>query len=523
MPQHISMLCSNYKKAGKENATDMKFLSGLDASFLHLETADMPMHIGGLMLLDLPYSDDGDFYEKVKLQLISRLHLLTAFTRKLVLMPLEFSNPMWIENADIDIDYHVRKMSLPKSGTMSQLESTVAHLHSSLLDRSRPLWEFTVLEGLKSGQVAIYFKVHHAVLDGQGAEALAQTLLDVTPVPRKIKGVYSEKKTSKVEFRPELTELIGAGLRNNAGQYWNAIKALPAAVAAIGHAVGVAKEHAHDEDKNGRTGLSKSLKFAPKTPLNVSISKERALATVSLSISEAKEVARAFGGSLNDVVLAICSGTLRAYLQDKNALPEETLVAAIPVSLREPGNSESNNQVSMMLIDLATHLADPKKRMRAIVKSSTSLKSTLKGVKSALPTNFPSIGVPWLMTRLTALYERGKLADRIPPVANVIISNVSGPRVPLYLAGAKISADFPVSAVIHGIALNITMMSYVDSLDIGLLACRDVVPDIKSLAKMLVATHRELLKAARDLDAASASRSKTSVKRVKSRINVKEA
>ena len=210
----------------------MKFLSGLDASFLHLETADMPMHIGGLMLLDLPHGYHGDYFEEVKAQLISRLHLLHAFTRKLALMPLEFSNPIWIEGVDIDIDYHIRKITLPKPGTILQLENAVAKLHASLLDRSRPLWEFTVFDGLKSGRAAVYFKVHHAALDGQGAEALAQTLLDVTPVARKVESVYTTKDMTKAEFQPAMADLIGAGIRNNLDQYWNTIKAVPAAVSA---------------------------------------------------------------------------------------------------------------------------------------------------------------------------------------------------------------------------------------------------------------------------------------------------
>lgn len=474
----------------------MKPLSGLDASFLHLETPEMPMHIGGLNLFDLPAARRGNFYEVVKAHMAGRLHLSGVFTRKLALMPLEFSNPMWIEDTAVDIDYHIRKITLPKPGSMQQLESCVAKLHAKLLDRSRPLWEFTIFDGLKSGQTAFYFKVHHTALDGQGAQSLAQAVLDVTPVPRKVGGV--EAAAGPVETcEPDVKELIGAAVRNNLAQYWNLLKALPAAARAVGDAVTVTQ----GDDGKSRFGLPKSFKFAPKTPLNVSIGARRAFATVCVPVSEAKEVAAAFGGSLNDIVMAICSGALRYYLQDKNALPEETLVAAIPVSLREPGNADSNNQVSMMLIDLATHVADPKKRMREIVKSSTALKATLKNVKSVLPTDFPGIGLPWLMSGLTALYGRSKLADRMSPIANVIISNVPGARVPLYLAGAKMTANFPVSIVVHGVALNITIQSYLDSLDFGLVACRDAVPDIDALASIIIKSHGELLQIARKLDA----------------------
>lgn len=478
------------------DARAMKPLSGLDASFLHLETPEMPMHIGGLNLFDLPTARRSDFYEKVKSHIAGRLHLSGVFTRKLALMPLEFSNPVWIEDTAVDIDYHVRKITLPKPGSMQQLESCVAKLHAKLLDRSRPLWEFTVFDGLKSGQTAFYFKVHHAALDGQGAQSLAQAVLDVTPVPRKVGGVEAAVAGQDETCAPDVKELIGAAVRNNLAQYWNLIKSLPAAARAVGEAVTVTR----GDDGKSRFGLPKSFKFAPKTPLNVSITPRRAFATVCVPVGEAKEISNAFGGSLNDVAMAICSGALRYYLQDKNVLPAETLVAAIPVSLREPGNVDSNNQVSMMLIDLATHVADPKKRMREIVKSSTALKATLKNVKSVLPTDFPGIGLPWLMSGLTALYGRSKLADRMSPIANVIISNVPGARVPLYLAGAKMTANFPVSIVVHGVALNITIQSYLDSLDFGLVACRDAVPDLDAFAGMIIKSHGELLQIARKPD-----------------------
>ncbi|HSY28625.1 MAG TPA: wax ester/triacylglycerol synthase family O-acyltransferase, partial [Burkholderiaceae bacterium] len=369
----------------------MKQLSGLDASFLHLETPEMPMHVGGLNLFDLPPGHRGDFYDEVKAHILSRMHLAGIFTKKLALMPFDLSNPVWVDDDDVDIDYHIRRITLPKPGTMAQLETYVGRLHSSLLDRSRPLWEFYVFDGLQSGQAAFYSKIHHAALDGKGGEALAQAMLDVTPVPRAVKKAEAHAKGS---YLPSVTDMVGAAFRNNLAQYWKMIKFLPATVKAIGAVVVPAK----GADGKRHIGFPNNFKLGPKTPLNVAITNQRAFATLKVSLAEAREVAKAFDGSLNDAVMGICSGALRSYLQSKHALPKKTLVVALPVSLREEGNTELNNQVSMMLVNLATDIADPKKRMREFVQSSNAMKVTLKNVKSVIPTDFPGLGAPWLMS-----------------------------------------------------------------------------------------------------------------------------
>ena len=471
----------------------MKQLSGLDASFLHLETPEMPMHVGGLNLFDLPPGYQGDFHEDVKAHIVSRMHLASIFTKKLALIPFDLANPVWVDDDDIDIDYHIRKISLPKPGTMAQLETYVGRLHSSLLDRSRPLWEFYVFEGLKSGEAAFYSKIHHAALDGKGGEALAQAMLDLTPVPRQVK--KAEPRTT-ASYQPSVNDLVGAAFRNNLAQYWKMIKLLPAAVRAIGEVAMPAK----DENGKRHIGFPKNFKLGPRTPLNVAITNQRAFSTVKISLSEAKEVAKAFDGSLNDAVMAICSGAMRRYLESRNALPKKTLVTALPVSLREEGNTDLNNQVSMMLVNLATDIVDPKKRVREIVKSSSAMKVTLKSVKSVMPTDFPSLGAPWLMSGLVSLYGRSRLADKIPPIANIVISNVPGPRVPLYMAGARMTTYYPVSIVVHGVALNITVQSYDGYLDFGLIACRRAMPDVKELARMMKESHQEVLDIARKMN-----------------------
>ena len=219
---------------------------------------------------------------------------------------------------------------------------------------------------------------------------------------------------------------------------------------------------------------------------------QRAFASVSIPFAEARQVAKANDVTINDVVLAICSGALRRYLAEAEALPAHPLFAAVPVSVRAAGNTEMNTQAMMTRVGLASDVDDPIERLRAIHRASDAAKSVMASVRS-LPTDFPSLGAPWLVSGLASLYGRSHLADRLPPVANVTVSNVPGPTMPLYLAGAKMLNYYPVSIVTHGMALNITVESYNGSLDFGLVACRNAVPDLPDLARMLTAAHRELV------------------------------
>lgn len=464
----------------------MKQLSGLDAAFLHLELPEMPMHIGALQLFELPEGYNGNFHEDVKCHLASRMHLAALFTKKLAHLPLDLANPVWVEDADIDLDYHVQHVMLPQPGTMAQLEAMVGRLHSHLLDRSRPLWEFHVIEGLKSGQVAIYAKVHHSAIDGVGAESVARAMLDQSPAPGEITPVPERKKSAN---QPAVSAMLANVLRHTATQYWKIVKHLPTTAKAVGSMMMPRKQKCVRRN----SGVMKKLKLGPKTPLNVSVTNQRVFATVRIPLVEAKAVGKAFGGSLNDAVLAICSSALRRYLEAKDALPAEPLKVLMPVNLRKEGDTKLNNQFSVALSHLPTDVADAKDRLTEIVQSSSSLKTTINRVKSVLPTDLPSIGVPWLMSSLASLYARSRLADKIPPIANVLISNVPGMPVPMYMAGARMTGFYPVSIPLHGVALNITVQSYNGALDFGLIACRRAMPDVRELAKFMSEAHLELM------------------------------
>jgi diacylglycerol O-acyltransferase / wax synthase len=243
--------------------------------------------------------------------------------------------------------------------------------------------------------------------------------------------------------------------------------------------------------------------MGPKTPFNVAITNQRAWAARSVPLAEGKLIAKRSGTTLNDVVLATCSGAMRRYLKEYDALPARSMSAAIPVSLREEGDTRSDNQVSMMLMTLASDVADPLQRLRTIAEASRKTKATLGAATASVPMDFPLIGAPWLMSGLASLYGRSRIANVLPPLANVVISNVQGPPVPLYFAGAKMSTYFPVSIPGHGMALNITVHSYDGDLDYGLIACRRAVPDVADLADFIVAEHRALLAAAMALEPAA--------------------
>jgi WS/DGAT/MGAT family acyltransferase len=430
----------------------MKHLSGLDATFLHLETPEMPMHVGSLNVLDLPKGYKGDFYEDAKQFMASRIHLADVFTRKLALMPFDMTNPVWVEDDDIDIDYHVRHITLPKPGTNRQLQQYVARLHSTLIDRSRPMWEFFIIDGLKSGQVALYTKVHHAGIDGQAGVALGKAIFDLEATGRVVKPPRARPRSSGYQLG--MAELATAALRNTAQQYVKLFKMAPAIARALG---GLAKPDEKAAEKDAATAPKKFNLFAPRTSLNVSITNQRTFAGRTISLAETKHIAKHFGVSLNDVVMATVAGALRHYLADNNELPAKPLVAGVPVSLREAGDETANNQASMILVSLATDITDPVQRLKAI------------------------------------MVGRSGLVNLLPPAANVAISNVAGAPFPMYFAGALVTSYYPVSIASHGTALNVTVQSYNGRMDYGLIACRRAVPDITEIGDYMLAEHKLLM------------------------------
>jgi diacylglycerol O-acyltransferase / wax synthase len=473
-------------------------LSGLDALFLQFESPEMPMHVGSLSLLELPKGHRGDFSREVRKLIGARLHLAEAFRRKLVPMPLGVANPVWMRCDDIDLDHHIRRVTLPKPGTLAQLEACVGRLHSQPLDRDRPLWELVVIDGLGgalTGHVGYYAKVHHAAIDGQAGVALAQAMLDLTPVPRTVPPPPEEPPVAA----PTTARRLQLAAAQTTQQLRTLAKLVPAAAAAIRATIGGANALAPTPGQpaaDAPTPPRGAPLLAPRTPLNVAISGTRGFTTASLPLADLKQVARALDASLNDIVLALCSGALRRWLAAHGGVPRAPIAAGVPFTVRNAGDASASNKVSMMRASLATHLADPAARLAQIRESMRFGKTVTGRLRALVPTDYPSLGSAWLVGGLGWL--AGALGHRLPPgthlpsLAPVAISNVPGPPMTLYVAGARVVHYWPASIVIHGLALNITVQSYADWLDIGLTACKRAVPDLARFKRHLAESFDEL-------------------------------
>jgi WS/DGAT/MGAT family acyltransferase len=376
----------------------------------------------------------------------------------------------------------VLRVRLLAPGTFAQLEATVARLHARLLERDRPFWRLYVIEGLASGELALYTKVHHATLDGAASVAFAHALLDTTPLPR---AVPASEHPAQGEH-PGLGQLLGTAVRTTAAQALRAFRQLPELARVLATLV------ARSDANSARTVRGASFRFAPRTPLNVSIGRARAVATLSIPLPAIARVADRHQVTVNDVVLAVVSGALRRHLATHGGLPAEPMVAAVPVSLREAGNTDATTLATMSRMSLATDVLDPLARLHAIHAGSRRTKSLTRELRSVIPTDFPSLGMPWLFGAAAALYGRARLADRIPPLANLVVSNFPGASSPLYLAGARLLTWWPLSIVEHGLGLNVTVQSYAGSLDFGVIAARDVLRDPGAFAGAMREAFAEL-------------------------------
>jgi len=479
----------------------MKSLTGLDATFLYLETPEMPMHVGSLNLCELPVGFRGSFHKAVTAHISSRMHLAPVFSRKLVFMPFDLGHPLWVEAESVDIGFHIRRADPAKKGaapmTLAAVHKLCARLHGELIDRNFPLWEFYIFDRIKlpDGKVVAGFfsKIHHAALDGKGGVMLANAMLDMGPVPREV-APPDPTRRRKLESDLKLGKMIGSVFSSSLGQLAKLAKTLPSAASTLGSTL--ARQAVASSPAGGRPKMP--MKLAPATPFNTGITADRVFVTATLPLAECKAMGKAVGGSFNDMVLWICSTALRSYLTQHHSLPKKSLVAAMPVSLREAGASDAanlGNQVSMSLVELGTHLAHPLKRMNAIMASTAKVKSSMQSLKGLLPTDYPSLLAPWLVGGAAKLalnaYGKSGMASRLPMVANLAISNVPGPPVPLYLAGARFLTFHPLSIVMHGLGLNITIQTYADHVDFGIVAGKKALPHAQDLAQAIEAAFEQ--------------------------------
>jgi diacylglycerol O-acyltransferase len=462
-------------------------LTGLDAAFLAMETSSVYGHVGSVCLLDPSTAPQPLTLERLQQLVGERLHLVPPFRRRLVEVPLGFDQPYWIEDPDFDIEFHVRELALPVPGDDRQLAEQMARLHARPLDRRRPLWELYLISGLSGGRVAVYTKVHHAAIDGVSGNDILAAVLDVDPAGRDL----GEVPPWSCDDVPGPLELLARSMVTLAGQPLRAARlATQLAWTLPALALGPARPALPVVDRLlPRRGSSAVLQQtglrAPRTPFNRPVSPHRRWAFRTVPLDDVKQVKRSAGCTVNDVVMAVTAGALRRWLLDHSALPDSPLIAAVPVSVRtEAQKGTGGNRVSMMMAPLATHLADPLDRLRHASEAMRAAKEQHGALPADLLSDVTQFAMPALAGQAARVAARLRLAEWLSPF-NLIVSNVPGPNLPLYYAGARLLAYYPLSAIADGQGLNITVMSYENGLHFGLIACRELVPDLDRMAGYL--------------------------------------
>jgi len=448
----------------------MKKLSMTDWAFLQLEAPNQLAHVAGLWIFQLPKGYRGDFFHDLREGLTNWEHVDPPFNFKLKTPVPKFDLPSWVEDEEFELDHHVHFARLPKPGTQAQLLEFVEQLHSQMLDRSRPLWDIYLIDGVQGRHVAIYCKIHHALVDGiTGLNLMVNTFCQSAEASITRTLWQPPCELSAKDRPPGLISKAGNAVAGLLGQL-RSLPELSVSLAKVGlQAVKLRQSPV-------------PLPFtAPKTLFNAPVSGQRRLAVHTLPLTAVKALSKVADATVNDVVLAVCAGALRRYLMAKQALPVQPLVAFMPVSMRAAQDVPAGgNQVFAVLCSLASEQADPSQRFAAIKASAKAAKVQFS--EQSMETTHQHI---LLLGGLLLLIQQLGVSARIAPPANVVISNVPGPRQALYLNGAKLVAQYPLSMLIDGLALNITITSHADNLDFGVLACRETLPDVDILANYL--------------------------------------
>jgi len=459
-------------------------LTGLDAAFLALETAKSTGHVGGVAVLDTRDAPQKLTLARLTDLLEERLPLVPVLRRKLLNVPLGLDQPYWVDDPDFDIEYHIRELALPRPGSDAQLAEQVARLHARPLDRSRPLWEIYLITGLGKRRAAVYTKIHHAAIDGASGAELLTVLLDLTPegrepppaepfTPGRPPGpaALAALAAARLAWRPVQTVQLTNEI----------IRVIPTLAPTLSRFVGgLLGLNRGDGEVIGTTPGR-----APATPFNRPITQHRRVAFRSVDLDSVKAVKNALGMSVNDVVMAMSAGALRRWLAEHDALPEQPLVAMIPVSIRDPDSKGAlGNKVSAMLATLPTNVSEPLKRLDIVHAATTLAKSQQAAIPQGLVDQVSDFAPPALTARAARVVFATGLLHRLPPF-NLTISNVPGPNIPVYLCGAKLLAHYPLSVVTDGQGLNITVVGYLGRLHFGLTACRELIPDIDAMAGFL--------------------------------------
>ncbi|MBK8327333.1 MAG: wax ester/triacylglycerol synthase family O-acyltransferase [Moraxellaceae bacterium] len=448
----------------------MRALGPIDQAFLWLERRQQPMHVGGLMLFKIPADADANFVQDIATQFKAVTPPVSPFNQRL-------DGMFWNEDEEFDLEHHFRHIALPEPGRVRELLAYVSQSHSSLLDRAKPLWECHLIEGIEGNRFALYFKMHHAVIDGVAGMRIAQKSLSSDPNHKTSVPLWAIKRDKRP--KAETTAL------NNFAETINNLRHQASSVPKVAKELyqAIKASYEHDPDYV-------SVFQAPKSILNQRVSGSRRFAAQSYDLPRIKAISKKLGVTINDVVMAMCSGALRTYLLYLNALPCKPLIAMVPMSLRQD-DSDGGNQITMILANLGTHLADPMARLNIIHRS-------VKNAKDRFSRMSPSeiMAYSALVYSISGMNLMTGIAPKLQAF-NVVISNVPGPKETMYWNGAELDGFYPVSIVLDGMALNMTLTSYVDSLEFGLIACRKALPSMQRLLGYLDDALDELEQAAK--------------------------
>jgi WS/DGAT/MGAT family acyltransferase len=477
----------------------MRQLTSLDAQFLALENDRQSGHVGSLAILDQSTAPGGELTARDMCRLLSeRLPLLPPMRWRLAEVPLGLDYPYWVDDQDFDLDYHVRELALPKPGSDRQLAEQVARIFSRPLDRARPLWELYLIHGLESGLTGMLTKIHHAVVDGMSGNEIMGLLLDLSPEGREL------PPPLRTDAGGEATtaEMVARGALGAARYPVRLLRSLPTAVphiedtpltnlpgaGTVGKVAGRLQGILRGDGRPERGDLT-----APKTSFNGRVSPHRRFAFGQLPLDEFKKVKNAHGCTVNDVVVSICAGALRRWLVEHGELPDEPLVAQIPVSVRtEQEMGTYGNRILLMAVPLFTNEPDAITRLLRTHDALTVMKERHRALPAGLLQDANHFIPPAVFARASRLTLGLATTRAGRPTWNLVISNVPGPQLPLYCAGARLDANYPVSVITDGMGLNITVMSYCGHMDFGLVADRDQMPDLWKVMGWLGESLREL-------------------------------
>ncbi|MGI9612103.1 MAG: WS/DGAT/MGAT family O-acyltransferase [Acidimicrobiales bacterium] len=468
----------------------MKQLSGHDASFLYSEAPSQPMHVGAVIIYDPSTAPGGAVrFKDILGHIESRIHTADLFRKKLEWVPMNVDHPWWVDDENFDVEFHVRHIALPKPGDWRQLCIQAARLHARPLDPSRPLWEYTVIEGLDGvdglpvGSFAIVSKIHHAAVDGVSGDELNSAIHDLEPDV----AAGSEPPPWSPEPPPRAADLLGRAWMRNTREPWRFARLVARTFPAMGRGARATRDLATKPVTPGG---------APRTRFNATISPHRVFESVGLDLGAVKKIRQAVpGATVNDVVLSVVGGAMRQFLLDLEELPAEPLTAMAPISARSETDTADGNRVSAMFVSLATDVAEPLARLEAVYEGTQASKALTKAVGADLLADYAQFTPSMLASAGARLSSSLGMVNRVDPAYNTVVSNVPGPQDPLYMSGAKVVAMHGLAPVHDGVGIFHGVYSYCGQLFVSVTACRDMLPDPASYAAAMRQSYEELLEA----------------------------